>query len=372
VSPLAPPAAGRHRIVFLAGSNADWGGASRVLFNTLRAIDRTRFEPVVLLSRPGPGAAVLDDLGIAYRIWRPLPDPEHGLIRYVTGLVQALRALRALGAELLDVNYNFWRPAEVLAARLLGIPVVTHFHAVVPSAGPFLRFSSAIAAVSGYVARHSMSGGRPVEVIPNTVTLGRFDMAASLRVELGIGESQVVVSFVGQIRENKGIDAFLRVAHAIDNPDVRFLVAGECRDAKRYAGAYDVERLRREIGGDERILYIGYRRDVENVFRTSDVLVVPSRWGEPFGLINIEAGAVGIPVVATRDGGIPEVIRDGDTGLLVDVGDDEALIAAVRRLVESPELRARMGRRARAVVEADFTTAPVRKLERLYLELIRR
>ena len=362
----------RHRVVFLAGTNADWGGASRVLFNNLRAIDQSKFEPVVLLSRPGPGVAVLNDLGITHRVWPRLPEPEGGLLRYAVGLLRAMRALRQLRAEVLDVNYDFWRPAEVLAARLLGIPVVTHFHTVVTSPGPFIRFSSVIAAVSGYVARHSKASGRPVEVIPNTVTLGRFDGAECLRAEFGIDRSQTVVSFVGQIRENKGIDSFLRMAKAIDGRNVRFLIAGECRDPQRYEGAYDIDRLRREMEGDERILYVGYRRDVENVFRTSDILVVPSRWGEPFGLINIEAGAVGIPVVATRDGGIPEVIRDGDTGLLVDVGDEEALIAAVRRLVESPELRARMGRRAREVVEADFTTAPVRQLERLYLKLMRR
>jgi glycosyltransferase involved in cell wall biosynthesis len=202
------------------------------------------------------------------------------------------------------------------------------------------------------------------------VVLDRFDRAVSLREELGLTDSDVVISFVGQIRENKGIDSFLRMAHAVPGEHLRFHVAGECRSATRYPGSYDADRLRREIGDDARIRYLGYRRDVENVFKTSDILVVPSRWGEPFGLINIEAGAVGIPVVATRDGGIPEVIRDGDNGLLVDVGDEAGLAAAVRRLVEDPHERLRMGRRAREVVESEFTTAPVRKLERLYLRLL--
>jgi glycosyltransferase involved in cell wall biosynthesis len=74
--------------------------------------------------------------------------------------------------------------------------------------------------------------------------------------------------------------------------------------------------------------------------------------------------------VATRDGGIPEIIRHGDNGLLVDVGDDDGLVAAVRILVDSPEMRLQMGRRAREVVETEFTTAPVRKLERVYLDLL--
>lgn len=370
MTPASPHREARHRVAFLSGVNGDWGGASRVLFNTLRIIDRSIFEPVVLLSRRGPAVRILDDLGIEHRIWPPLSEPGDGLFAYLKNLVRAMRMLRELRAELLDVNFNYWRPPEVLAAWLLRIPIVTHFHVVVPSPGPYVRFSSAVASVSEFAARCSSSHGQPSEVIPNAVVLDRFDGAVSLRKELSLADSDVVISFVGQIRENKGIDSFLRMAHALQGERLRFLIAGECRVSARYPGSYDAERLQREIGGDARIRYLGYRRDVENVFKTSDILVVPSRWGEPFGLINIEAGAVGIPVVATRDGGIPEIIRDGDNGLLVDVGDDAALLAAVRRLVDSPEMRRTMGGRAREVVESKFTTAPVRKLERIYLKLL--
>jgi len=360
----------RRRIVFHAGTNGDWGGASRVLFNTLKTLDRSIFEPIVLLSRRGPAVPLLANLGIEHRIWPPLPELSDGLFGYLKGLAKALRMLREVRAELLDVNFNYWRPAEVLAARLLRIPIVTHFHVIVPSPGPFVRFSSVVTGVSEFASKRSSSHGRPTVVIPNSVVLERFDKAVSLRTELGLAESDVVISFVGQIRENKGIDSFLRMARALGGDNLRFLIAGECRNSARYLGSYGLDRLQQEIGSDRRIRYVGYRRDVENVFRTSDILVVPSRWGEPFGLINIEAGAVGIPVVATRDGGIPEIIRDGDNGLLVDVGDDAALLAAVRRLVESPEMRLRMGRRGREIVEAEFTTAPVRQLERLYLDLL--
>jgi glycosyltransferase involved in cell wall biosynthesis len=159
------------------------------------------------------------------------------------------------------------------------------------------------------------------------------------------------------------------MARAIAEPNVTFLLVGECRDPARFEGAYTEERLAREIGGDERIRYIGYRTDVENVFRSADVVVVPSRWGEPFGLINIEAGAAGKPVVATRDGGIPEVIRHGENGFLVDVEDFNGLVVHVRRLIGEADLRAALGRRARAIVESEFTTRPVRRMEALYDEL---
>lgn len=358
--------------MFLSGTNGDWGGASRVLFNTLRAIDRSAFEPIVLLNRRGPAMKLLDELGIEYCVWTPVPTLDEGVAAFATGLLRSMRLLKELRADLLDVNFSYWRPAEVLAARLLAMPIVTHYHMVVSSPGPFVRFSSVVVAISRFAASLSSARGRPMEVIPNTVVLDRFDKAKSLRAELGIGESQVVVSFVGQILEHKGIDSFLRMAHALPGDHLCFLVAGECRDPARAPGAYDLDRLQREIGGDKRILYLGYRRDIENVFRTTDILVVPSRWGEPFGLINIEAGAAGIPVVATRDGGIPEIIRDGDNGVLVDVGDELGLAAAVRKLVDDPELRLRIGGRAREVVQAEYTAAPVRRLEHLYLRLMHR
>lgn len=362
----------RHRIVFHGGTAGDWGGASRVLFNSLRMLDRSLFEPIVLLPSVGPAVALLDEMQIRYRLWPSLPDSASALQRYGLGVARSMRMLRELGADLLDVNLNFWRPPEALAAWLLRIPVVRHFHLVFRQTDVFLRFADAVAVVSDFAAAHGAAGGRRVEVIPNTVVVDRFDAATSLRPELGIAGSDVVISFVGQVRENKGIDTFLRMAHALEAPDLCFLVVGECRDQVVFEGAYDLARLQHEIGGDARIRYLGYREDVERVFRTSDIVVVPSRWGEPFGLVNIEAGAARVPVVAMRDGGIPEVIRHGENGLLVAVGDEAGLVAAVGQLVASPELRRRMGARGREIVEAEFTTAPVRRLERLYLDLLQR
>lgn len=365
------PSTSRPRIAFLGGTHGDWGGASRVLFNTLKMLDRSAFDPVVLLPRGGPAEQMLRALGIEHVLWPPLPEASAGAWRFSLAVVEAMRRLRALRADLLDINYHDWAPPEIIAARLLRIPVVVHFHLIVPRAGPFVRFASAVIAVSRFAARESHVAGRRLEVVPNTVELDRFDQATSLRTELGFEEDDVVVSFVGQIRASKGIDAFIRAARRTPGDRLRFLIAGQCRD-NGDQDAYGLERLRREIDGETRIRYLGFRKDVERVFRSSDILVVPSRWGEPFGLINVEAGAVGIPVVATRDGGIPEIIRDGENGLLIDVGDEEGLQAAIQRLVDAPELRRQLGRCARQIVESEFTTAPVRQLERIYLDLLGR
>jgi L-malate glycosyltransferase len=181
-----------------------------------------------------------------------------------------------------------------------------------------------------------------------------------------------VVSFVGQIRDIKGIDLFLRMARAIPAPTVSFLIVGECRDPQRFPGSYTEQRLRDEIGGDPRIRYLGYRKDVENVYRASDVVVMPSRGGEPFGLINIEAGASRKPIVATRNGGVPEVIEHGENGFLVEPEDLAGLTRYTTLLIEDRELRQRMGERARQIVEERFTSQPVRQLERVYERLLSR
>ena len=184
---------------------------------------------------------------------------------------------------------------------------------------------------------------------------------------MGITPEQIVVAFLGQIREIKGVQDFVIMARQLKNPNIRFLIAGECRDPYKYPGSYTEQDLQNMIGEDSRIRYIGYVKEVENIYHTSDIVVVPSRWQEPLGLINLEAGACSKPVVATRVGGIPEIIDDGANGYLVEPGDIEGLIARVTQLVNDPDKRQRMGDSGRLRVEERFTSLPAREFEDLLL-----
>jgi L-malate glycosyltransferase len=357
-------------ICFLTESAGDWGGASRVLFSTLRLIDPTRFEPLVLLPSKGPGLPLLDQIGVPYIIWGKAHEPA-GAVRYAMDIAKSIRLFRNRRVDLLHINgANYWRPAEILAAKLMRIPVVTHYHVVVDKPGPFVKFSNLIVAVSAYAAAASEPKAAPKVVVHNSVVLTRFDQSRDIRAELGLSTDNVVVSFVGQIRDIKGVDLFIRMAHALPGSSVRFLIVGECRDPERYPGSYTDERLRKEIGDDSRIRYVGYRADVENIFRTSDIVVVPSRGGEPFGLITIEAGACRRPVVATRDGGLPEVVCHGENGFLVGREDLAGLVHHTGLLIADEKLRQRMGARARQIVEERFTEQPVRTLEHAYDQLL--
>ncbi|HZP85519.1 MAG TPA: glycosyltransferase, partial [Burkholderiales bacterium] len=156
-------------------------------------------------------------------------------------------------------------------------------------------------------------------------------------------------------------------AHRITHSHVCFLIAGECRDPAMYPGSYSEADLRAMADGESRIRYVGYRADVENVYHSADVVVVPSRWQEPLGLICLEAGACRKPVVATRVGGIPEIIEDGVNGHLVAAEDVDALTSRVEALVADTAARKRMGEAGRARVEDHFATGPIRAFEALLL-----
>lgn len=359
-------------VCYLSAAAADWGGASRVLFTNIRLIDRERFEPLLMLPSQGPIQGLLDQLGIRYAIWGRQHEPDKAL-QYARDVLSAARFFRRNQVDLLHINHaNYWRPAEMIAAKLLRIPVVTHYHVVVQKPGPFVRYSSLIAAVSEYTVRNSEPKSVPKVVIHNSVNLKRFDDASDARAQLGLRVQDVVIGFFGQIRSIKGIDLFIRMAHRMRGEHLRFIIAGDCRDPKKYEGSYSEEQLRSEMGGDRRIQYVGYRSDIENLYRTVDFIVMPSRWGEPFGLINIEAGAARKPMICTRDGGIPEIIAHGENGFLVEREDLEGLTQHAQRLAEDHALRQSMGQRAREIVESRFTTQPVRKLEQAYDNLIER
>ncbi len=357
-------------ICFITGSAGDWGGASRVLYTNLRLIDRSKLTPLLLLPCTGPIEAELKQRDLRYRVWGQLTEPGNHLA-YLRAFLKAWRFFRRERVAVIHVNgSNFWRPAELLAARVLGIPILAHYHLINDAPAPAMAWCRAAIAVSHYTAEQSGPTGLAKPVVYNPVSLQRFDSGHSLRQELDITAEQIVVVFLGQIREIKGVADFIAMARRIPDPNVRFLLAGECRDPEKFAGSYTPADLQTLIGDDTRIRYIGYIKEVENVYHTADIIVAPSRWQEPLGLINLEAGACYKPVVATRVGGIPEVVVDGVNGYLTEPGNMQELVERVAELIANRELRITMGMAGRRQVEEKFTTYPVREFESLLLSYV--
>jgi glycogen(starch) synthase len=184
-----------------------------------------------------------------------------------------------------------------------------------------------------------------------------------LRGELGLAGD--VLAFAGRLGPQKGLDVALEALGGV--PDVTLAIAGGGRDRAA------LERRAQGLGLGERVRFLGPlpREGVLRLFRAADASLLPSAW-ENFPHTVVEALAVGTPVIATRVGGVPEVVRDGENGLLVPAGDQEALAAAIRRFFGEDELRRGLAEAAAASVASYTEEAAFARIEEALAEVARR
>jgi glycosyltransferase involved in cell wall biosynthesis len=220
-------------------------------------------------------------------------------------------------------------------------------------------------------------------VVYNGIDLGEFvpidSTDGQIRSESGISDNALVLGVIGRITPNKGQDVFLQALAKVKEvvPNVYGLIVGDVMpdaDGVVRAGSYmaDLRRLASELGLCDRVQFLGAMEQVSKIYSCLDVLVVPSR-REPFGRVLLEALAMKKPVVATNVGGIPEVIEDGVTGLLVSEDDPDALAEAIVRLITDSDLYNRIAVNGKRFVEKFFSIeSHAAAIERIYLEELAR
>lgn len=328
-------------------------GAGRSFVNLLATAPRDLVDPVVAYLRPGP----LHEEAVAMGLETHLVERGRRL-RNLRGSSRALRELlvlaRAVRPDLLyaaePMGHLFTGP---VAARL-GLPAVWRQPGWASVRSPFdlsatLLPADAVIAASKEVAERQrrLPGSPPVHLIRPGIEMPGppATPSAVLRERHGIPADAPLVGIVGRLEGWKGQDVFLRAAAALarERPDVRFAVVGGVEAGETTTFADGLAPLTRELGVTDRVTFTGSTTDVNSWMHAFDVAVNTSAH-EPFGLVVLEALAVGTPVVAFRIGGPAEIIDHSRTGLLVDARTPEGFAAAIGRLVDDPELRLRMGR----------------------------
>ena len=373
------PAAGRPLRVAYISTTSEPGGAEISLATLIKGLDRREVEPRALLPGPGPLAEKLRALDVPVS-FVPMETRRR---RRPLGFWRSQRAignwLRQQGPDLVHVN-SFWAPELVIpAARRAGFPVVYHcrdlYDRLDPARASALRMCSAVIAITRCVAQRleALLPGLPVKVIYNDVDQAELEAAApdsSLRPSLG-WEECFVVGIASRISPDKGQLDFIRAAAIVSEccPSARFLVVGSplFTHDRGYPARLDSEIL--SLGLQGRVHFTGFVESVASVYKTMDVCVLASR-SEPFGLVVVEAMACGIPVVATRSGGPEEVIRHGETGLLVDVERPDQMAEAIIRLMEDAGLRARLAAAGREDVARRFRNQESRRVTEMYRGLL--
>ena len=303
---------------------------------------------------------------------------------------QLLRLMRVVRPHVVHTHTAKAGTLGRLAAKAARVPVVVHtyhghvFHGYFAPGRTrvFLtieralgRWTDCLLAVSETVRREllALGVGAPARfrVMPLGLDLDRYAAADARRgelcAELGLSRDVPVVAIVARLVPIKAHEVFLRAARRVREmlPASQFLVVGD--GERRQA----LEALAAELGLGASVRFLGWRRDLERVYADAWVVALTSRnEGSPVSLI--EAMAAERPVVATRVGGVPDLVEDGVTGRLVAPGDPEALAAALTALLQDPERRQALGRAARARVLPAFAASRlVGDIDALYGELLR-
>ena len=194
-------------------------------------------------------------------------------------------------------------------------------------------------------------------LIPNGVDTENLPCGRGekIRAELGLDGSIPLVACIGRLAPMKGHVHLLRAWRHVraSVPGARLLIAGEGDEAP------SLEALAANLGLEDSVHFLGFRRDVDDLLEAMDLLVLPSVRDEGCNNTLLEAMAHGRAAVVTRCGGLHQSVVEGETGIVVPSGDEEALGNAVTRLLLEPEERRRMGIAARKVVEERYSSAKV-------------
>jgi glycosyltransferase involved in cell wall biosynthesis len=345
-----------------------FGGDDLILIELVRAWPGPDHWTVVI-NRDHPGRSVYQDL-LRDRAKLVLANiPADGTPKAFRPSPATLSLRRLIAGEKPDavlISSGGFPPTPLtvralLAARLARVPrVVLSVHSY-PNLGKgaravwrrlraslCLRLCDTVVSVStDCAAQVAAACGRPVRRIYNGVSpaVGP-ETSSALRRELGVPENAAFIGMIGHLDENKGSHVLLEAFRllAARHPRAWLAIIGASTDPDATAPA---RRLAADLAADRRVRIVGYRPQAWRYHAAFDVCVVPSVKVESFSLVALAAMRHGTPVVASRLGGLPEVVSDEETGLLVAPGSAKALAGALERLLEDPALAARLGNAGR-------------------------
>jgi glycosyltransferase involved in cell wall biosynthesis len=383
---------GRIKILRIIG-RLNVGGPALHVVNLAAGLDAARYEQLLVVGTENEAEGSMLDFALSRGV-KPHVIPE-----IVTAFSLTPRDIKALAK--LFVLMRRQRPHIVhthtakagllgrLSARLAGVPVIVHtFHGHVlhgyygPAKNRLLRlmerslarFTDRLVTVSEEVKQDLVGYGVAAAEKITVISLG-FDLEPFLasstrrgefRHELGLGDAVKLVGIVGRLFAIKNHRLFLEAAARIAavNPAVRFVIVGD--GALRHS----LERQVKDLRIADRVLFTGWRRDLPRIYADLDILALSSdNEGTPVSAI--EAMAAGCPVVATRVGGLPDLIDDHRTGRLVPAGDASALATAILELLDNSAKARELSRNATDGVRQRFTVNRlINDMDRFYTLLL--
>lgn len=371
-----------------------FGGAINSLCYLIRALDKEKYEPVLVTGQPVEYLEANFAGTIWYHYVPKLPWINNRVYKKIASLPPF--RISVLSKSLNLARFFYWmlfvtlpeacryyrlgkrhhvklihlnnivgsQFAGIIAAKILRVPCVAHlrdFEEIHPITRFYARLVDYHVAISGAIKENLLGLGVPEEkisVVHDALDLEEFNTSVAceyLFEEFRVNPEQPRYGIFGRVVDWKGIREFLLAACTIDDqvPEALGFVIGGPSDGDE-AFYREMLALAESLGLRDKVVFTGYRKDIPALMKFMDVVVHASNSPEPFGMVVIEGMAMGKPVVATRAGGPLDIVEDGKTGFLVPVGDAEPLAGAVISLLREPGLSDEMGRAGRERVERMF------------------
>jgi glycosyltransferase involved in cell wall biosynthesis len=371
----------------------DWGGSPDIVRLMCAQLDPQRYDNRLIT---GPSLHLSLETNKFLDRYRDQTQIVFSLKRDILPL-DDLRALielyRIFRREKFDIVHTHTAKAGVLgrlAARLAGIPHIIHtphghnFYGYFGPLGSKLviliekwlsLFTDKIMTLTELERKDYVTFRvcRPekITVINSGIELEKFRNIqidqTQKRAEFSIGPEEIVIGMMGRLEPVKGPEFLIEAAKAVIEriPKIKFLIVGEGSLRER------LEERCYQLRIHDRVIFTSWREDIPEILSILDVVVLPSL-NEAVGRILIEAGALGKPVVATYVGGIPEIVKDKETGILVSPKSVTDLAQALIALARDENRRNQMGQAARRWIDDKFSsTRMIAQIARLYEELLK-
>lgn len=361
-------------ILILHGSS-DLYGASNVLLNVIQVLQANGDKPIVVLSENGPLVYKLQTMNVEVQlirlgILRRKYFSPKGMVNRMLVLRKANKQLRQLIQEK-NITLVYSHTTAVLigaiVARRLKIRHIWQVLEITTKPLFFVRtmgwllnhYTETVITASDAVKTHWQQwvDQKKLKTIYNGLDCSPFEnKSGNLKVELNIPQDTVLVGMLGRVHFWKGQDYFIRIAAALLklNPNIHFLMAGDAYPGYEYLYEQN-QQIIDELGINAHIHNLGYREDVVNIMNSLDVFVLPSVQPDPFPTVVLEAMAAHKAVVATRQGGAQEMIKNQESGILIPINEAERAAEMMLPLISSAALRESLGNHAAQRIREEFS-----------------